>query len=512
MLSIMLAGLIAFSTLFSPALISSAQAQGLSILRDAEIEEWIVDYSYPIFEAANLEPESIEFLIVGDPTLNAFASGRTMGIFTGLITAADTPNQIEGVIAHEAGHMAGGHGPRRAEAYAQASRPILLSLVLAAAAIAAGAPEAGIGLFGLGQQIGTVNALAYTRGQEASADQAALSYLTKVGHSGEGLIEFFGKLRNSQIITARRANPYLQSHPLANARVTALTDRVTKSEYSNVKDDEAAIKRLRLIQAKIKGFLQDPIYTLRQYPLSDQSDPGKYARAVAFYRDSSIDRALTEINSLLNDYPDNPYFQELKGQMLFEFGRISESIEPHRKSVALKPTKALLKVNLGRALLATGDTQHVREAIEVLNAALALEPDNSFGWYELARAHGTLFEEGPALLATAESRYYGGDKGGALQFARRSLQHFERGTPQWQEAQDIIVAVSNEGNRRNSGARRQQRPDGRRGGGQGGGRGNRPDQGDDETGSKDDQPEKETPDQSDTLPEDGRVPEVDTLP
>lgn len=442
-IAILLAGFISVTAVLAPA-----YAQGLSIIRDAEIEEWIADYSYPIFEAAQLDPDSIEFLIVANATPNAFAGGRTMGIFTGLITSADTPNQIEGVIAHEAAHMAGGHGPRRAEAFARAGRPVILSLVLAAAAIAAGAPEAGIGLLGLGQQIGTVNALAYTRGQESSADQAAVSYLDKIGHSSQGLVEFFGKLRNNQLFSARRVNPYLQSHPLANQRITALRKRVQASPYYENKDDEAAITRLQLIQAKIRGYLQQPKFTLREYPPSDRSAPGRYARAMAFYRGTDIDRALVEINDLLEDYPDYPYFQELKGQMLFEFGRVQEAVEPHRLSVKYAPTKALLRINLGRALLATDDHEQIEEAVMVLKSALRLEPDNSFGWHELARAHGALDDEGPALLCTAESRYFAGAKLDAMQFARRALPYFKRGTREWQQAQDIIIAVSNEGKRR----------------------------------------------------------------
>ena len=459
------------------ALTMSVPAQSQTLLRDTEIEDWIRDYSDPIFRAAKLDPESIEILLIGDQTPNAFAGGRIMGIFTGLITTADTPNQVEGVIAHEAGHMAGGHGPRRAEAYARASRPILLSLVLAAGAIAAGAPEAGIGLLGLGQQIGTVNALAYTRGQEASADQAAISYLNSVGHSSRGLVEFFGKLRNTQVLRSRRINPYYQTHPLAGVRMAALTERVEASEYKTVQDSAADIARMRLIQAKIKGFLQQPRFTLREYPLTDQSAPARYARAVAFYRGTDLPRALKEIDSLLDEYPTNPFFQELKGQMLFEFGQSIEAIEPHRRSVELAPTSALLRVNLGRALLGTETDSNMREAVDVLKSALVLEPDNSFGWFELARAYGYLNEEAYAMLATAESRYHSGAKPDAAQFARRAIREFERGSPEWHQAQDIIVAVTNETKRRGARGRGGQ---GERGGrGPGGSRrrgGDRPDQ------------------------------------
>ena len=425
-------------------LTATLPAHAQSLLRDEEIEQWIDDYSLPIFRVAGLPAEQINIWLIGDPTPNAFAGGLNMGIHTGLITTADNPNQVQGVIAHEAGHIAGGHTARSDDVISAASRPVLLSLVLAAGAIAAGAPEAGIGLLGLGQNIGLANILKYSRGQESSADQAAITYLDAVGASSRGLIEFFGKLRNFQVITGRRVNPYLQTHPLANQRVTALTERAQQSPHYLKTDSPEEIARFRMIQAKIKGFLQDSNSTFREYPLSDQSDPAHYARAVAYYRSADIERGLEEVNFLIEKHPDNPYFHELKGQMLFEFGRIAESIGPHRDSVKLAPDKALLRINLGRALIATEDVGQYQEATTVLRSALQLEPDNSFGWYELARAYGGLDDLGLAHLATAESRYHAGAKAEANQFARRALAEIEHGTPEWRRASDIIVATQDE--------------------------------------------------------------------
>ncbi len=429
----------------------SAQAQ---LLRDVEIENYLDDNVRPIYRAAGLPADNIKILIVGDNSPNAFAGGLTTGITTGLIVAADTPNQINGVMAHEAGHILGGHTARSDEAISAATRPILLSLVLAAGAIAAGAPEAGIGLLGLGQNVALANYLTYSRSQESAADQAAVTVLDKMGQSSVGLLEFFGKLRNNQLLTNRRINPYLQSHPLANQRITALEERVRSSPYSGVRDSEEEIFRLRMIQAKIKGFLQEAHVTLRQYPVSDVSKPARYARAVAYYRAADIDRAGREIDSLLAEEPDNPFFHELKGQMLFEFGRVREAIAPHRRSVELMPNKALLKINLGRALLAVEEPDSLRLAAEELKSALLLEPDNSFGWFELARAYGGLGQEPLADLATAESRYHVGDKVAANRFARRALQRLPKNTPEWRQASDVIAATSGDNAPRVRGARR----------------------------------------------------------
>jgi len=410
------------------------------LLRDAEIEQFLDDYSRPVFKAAGLPTDQIEILIVGDQSFNAFAGGLVMGVNTGLLTISDTPRQIQGVIAHEAGHIAGGHSARSDEALASATRPMLLSLVLAAGAIAAGAPDAGVGILGLGQTIGIANALKYSRGQESSADQAALTYLEAIGRSGAGLVESFRNLSNEQIIHGRRVNPYMQTHPLALQRVTALEERAKMSPYYDVEDSPEEIERLRLIQAKIKGFLQDTNSTLREYPYSDQSDAAHYARAVAYYRSADLERALVEIGQLLAAYPDNPYYNELKGQMLFEFGRIADSIEPHRRSVELAPDKALLLINLARALSATEEPEKLQESVKDLKSALLIEPDNSFGWFELARAYGALGEEPLADLAMAESRYNDGAKPEAASFASRARAKLQKGTPEWRQATDIIVA------------------------------------------------------------------------
>lgn len=424
--------------------LSAPAAQAISLIRDAEIERFMDEYSRPIMEVAGVNPDSIEILIVNDQTLNAFATGRYMGFHTGLLTIADTPNQIEAVIAHEVAHIAVGESVRRPQAYATAARPMLLSLLLAAGAIAAGAPEAGIGLLGLGQTVGTANALRFTRGQEASADQSSITYLDALGKSSKGALELWTKVRNSQIIRGRRINPYMQTHPLANDRLTALQQRAEASPYFHVKDSAEEIHRLHLIQAKIYGFLHDPNYVFRRYPLSDQSEPAHYARSVAYFRQSKIDEAVSEITTLIEQRPDHPYFHELKGQILFEYGHVMEAIEPQRRAVELMPDVALPRISLGRSLLATNEPALMEEAVTQFRRALFLERNNSFGWFELARTYSALGDDAMANLATAESRFHAGARGDANVFARRAMTRLERGSTEWRQAMDIILATQPE--------------------------------------------------------------------
>ncbi|MEM9809882.1 MAG: M48 family metalloprotease [Pseudomonadota bacterium] len=412
------------------------------LLRDAEIENWIEDMSHPLYEAAGLQPETVNIYLIGDPTPNAAAGGLNMLIHTGLITLADTPNQVEGVIAHETGHIAGGHSARTADAIARASRPAMLSLVLGAALLAAGAPPAaGFGALGLGQQVAQGNFLAYSRGQESAADQAAVTYLDSVGHSSRGLLEFFDKLSNEQLISGNRPPPYLLTHPLALQRSNALRQRAEKSPFWEDPETDDEIYKLRMVQAKIHGFMNDPRVTHRQYPLTNQSDPARYARAVAYYRASDLEAASREIDRLIAKHPDNPYFHELKGQMLFEHGFVAEAVPPHRTSIKLAPQHALLKVNLARALLATEDTSGVDEAAVLLGQALRMEPGNSFAWTELARAYSFQGHNALAALSQAEAYFYGGNALNAHRFATRARNDLQAGTPEYQQALDIIVAT-----------------------------------------------------------------------
>ena len=429
----------ALITAFAPI---AAQAQGIAILRDTEIEIFLEDYSIPIFEAAGLTPEAVDIYLVGDQTPNAFvAGGLNMFIHTGLITLADNPNQVEGVIAHEVGHLTGGHNARRSDAFAAANKPLLLSLLLAAGAAAAGAPEAGIGLLGLGQNIGIANFLKYTRGQEASADQAAIIYLERVGSSGKGLQDFFAKLRNFQTLTSRRVNPYLQTHPLAQSRILSLEQGVLTSPYYDVRVTNDEQYRFDMIKGKINGFLLDPNSTFRKYPLSNTSDEAVYARAVAYFRSAQIDLALKSVHALLEKQPNNAFFHELEGQMLFEFGRVHDAIAPHQRSVDLMPDAPLFHINLARAMLATEDKSNFDGAVEHFNQALEFEPDNSLAWFELARAYGGLGKIGMANLATAEHRYHRGDRDSAISFAKRAQQSFKEGSREWRHANDVINAA-----------------------------------------------------------------------
>ncbi len=428
---------------FALSFATPAAAQGL--IRDAEIEDTLRAYSNPLFTAAGLAPNDVDIYIVNDPSVNAFvAGGQNVFVHTGLIMAADTPNEIIGVLAHETGHISGGHAARRSQDIDRAMFPMLISIGLGVLAIAAGAPDAGAALISGSQAFAMADIVRHTQVQESSADQAAVEFLDSTGQSGSGLITFFNTQIRPYEFMVRRAPPWMMTHPYSSDRVEALRQRVEAAEHHDATDTPENIRRFQFMQAKLIGFVRNEGQTLARYPVSDRSQPARYARAVAYYRVSNLASARRELDSLMAEDPNNAYFQELMGQILFENGRAAESVRYHRRSLELAPRQPLLQINLARALIAANGRAGADEAVELLQAAIAREPDNAFAWRELASARDLRGEEGLAQLASAEQNFALGDYGAALSFAERARRTLPRNTPSYQRANDIVTFAGNE--------------------------------------------------------------------
>lgn len=442
------AGCIAALAAMIAAPAASAVCPGPCV-RDAEIESILREYSDPIFAAAGLNPSDVDLYLINDPSIQAFvANGQKVHIFTGLIMEAETPEMLKGVIAHETCHIACGHSATRAMAADAAGNMSLVSIGLGVLALAAGAPDAGIALIGSSSQFGYLTFAKHTRSEESSADQKAVSYLEATGQSGEGLIQFFEKNRYQELLSGARRFPYFASHPLTNERIGQLRARVAESKTKAVPQTERAIDQLARMKAKLIGFTQPANKVYRDYPQSDTSIPARYARAISAYRVPDIGTAMKEIDGLIELEPENPYFYELRGQILFESGQIEESIEPNRKSVALAPDQPLLKVNLARSLVEKGTEESVEEAIGLLIDARTREPDNAFAWNQLARAYAKQNRVGDADLATAEEAYAIGDIRRAHIFASRAVHKLDANSPNGRRASDIAAITDPRANGR----------------------------------------------------------------
>jgi predicted Zn-dependent protease len=431
-----LSGLIAAAALVVAATPAAAQ----STIRDTEIEGIIREWSDPVFVAMGLDPAEVEVLLVADNDLNAFATrGRIMGINTGLILRTETPGQLLGVIAHEAGHIKNRHTLRDG-ASAAGMQPFLMSMALGALAVLAGEPGAGAALLGSGQYFGTLGALRYLQGQEGEADITAARGLEAAGESGRGLVEFFENFRSQEVFSDARRFPYFRSHPLSGQRIEALRRPVEAMSNYNRVDSPERLAQHALIRAKIQAFMNPPTQTLRTYLDTDTSFPARYARAIAWYRDGQTQRALDATDALIAEDEDNPYLWELKGQILFEEGRPAEAIAAHRRSVELLPEAPLLRVNLAHALIETNDPAQLDDAIDNLKLAAAREPDNTLAWRLLSQAYSSQGKEGEARLASAEFYFAAGGQQQATQFALRARELLPRGSIEWRRAMDIVLA------------------------------------------------------------------------
>jgi predicted Zn-dependent protease len=419
---------------------AAAQNRGIGLIRDAEIENIIRDYATPIFNAAGLDAESVKIHLVGDPRLNAFvAGGQRMFINTGLLIRAETPEQVIGVIAHEAGHIAGGHLARVQDELRNAElKSIIAAVVGVAAGLASGDSRVAAGIIGEGSQAAFADLLKYSRTQESSADAAGLKYLDSVGLSARGLVEFFGLLQREIRVTGGREHPYLSSHPLTADRISAVKAHLAFSRFTNASTPPALAKQHALVRAKLIGFMEPLETTLEIYGEEDGSIPARYARAIAYYQRSDLKRSLPLIDSLITDDPDNPYFYELKGQMLLENGRVGESIIPYTRMAELAPGEPLLRTALAKAQVESGNPALLEGALSNLLAASRSEPDMAESWRLLTIVYGRLGRPGELALSQAEYNLLGGDAEAAEALGNRAIDILPVGSPGSIRAQDIV--------------------------------------------------------------------------
>jgi predicted Zn-dependent protease len=420
-------------------------AAAQSALRDSETELLFQDISRPLISAAGLD-KSTNVVLLNDPEINAFvAGGQTVYIQSGLLIASDNVNQLQGVIAHELGHVAGGHVIRMQSGMKEAGGISIATMVLGALAMAAGAGEAAMGIMMAGQQAAMGRFLAFTRTQESSADSAGAKYLSAAGISGKGSIEFFKTLQNQEyrIRAELPKDSYDRTHPLSSERIEALLGVYEKDPAWNRPPDPALEARFQRVKAKLLGFVNPKLATTR-YPESDRSVPAHYARAYAYHVGAYPDKALSEAEALLKTNPDDPFFLELKGQILLESGKPAEAIAPLRKATAEAGDQPLIAAMLGHALIATEKPQNFVEAKQVLKAAVNRDNQNPFAWYQLGIIYDREGDLPRAALATAERNNLEGNPKQALVSAEMALKGIPAGSPDYLRAQDIAMVSRTE--------------------------------------------------------------------
>jgi len=421
----------------------------IDFIRDAEIEHYLRELVTPIFRAAEIDPASVNLVLIKDSTINAFvAGGMNMFLYTGLLQITDSPEQLVGVMAHETGHIAGGHLIRGSAAMESASAEAIIGTLLGVAAgVAAGRGDVAIGAIGGAQQVAERNFLSFSRMQEASADAAGMHFLDVAGITTRGMMEFMEKLADQELLPPDRQAEYVRTHPLTQDRVDTIKYHLEHSPLADKKlDPKFAVMHERM-KAKLLGFLQ-PETALLRYTDKDPRLPARYARAIALYQTNQLPRALTVVDTLLRDEPDNPFFMELKAQMLFENGHVEESVGLYKQSVALQPDSALLRVAYAHAMLESKNDARLDSVIQQLTEANRLEEREPETWRYLAAAWGRKAEisknpQDEALVSygLAEEALARGADREAKQFADRALKGLPKASPYYLRAQDIKLSV-----------------------------------------------------------------------
>ena len=434
---LMLALMLAVSAV-QPA--SAQRDSGPQVLRDTETELLCKQMSDPLIVAGGLDPNSVNVVLLNDPEINAFVSqGQTVYLQSGLIAVADNVNQVQGVVAHELGHVIAGDAIRSQQGAKQATGITVLSLLLGAAAMAAGAGEAAMGIMMAGQRAALGEYLAFTRVQESTADATGSRLLSKAGISGKGMIDFFGKLQNQEYrLAIYSKDSFDRDHPINSERIQALSQKLMSDPAWSKPTDPALEARFERVKAKLLGYV-DPNQAILRYPESDQSVPAHYARAYAYHLGGYPDKANAEADALLATDPHDPFFLELKGQILLEGGKPKEAIPPLREAVERSGDAPMIAAMLGHALVSTEDPKNFAEAKQILKVAVNRDNEDPFAWYQLGIIYDREGDVARASLATAERSNLEGNPKLALASAQVAMKGIPPGSPDYLRAQDIAM-------------------------------------------------------------------------
>jgi predicted Zn-dependent protease len=425
-----------------------AAAQGIPLVRDTEVENLLKDYSRPIFKAAGLGSH-VTMRIVRHESFNAFVvDGLNVFMNTGTILQANTPNEVIGVIAHETGHITGGHMAALRTRVARDQTKALLLMVLGIGMMVGGAVAggdsarevggAGGGVMMGGQEVLLRSMLSERRAQESAADQAGIRFLEATRQSGRGMLETFERFAQQEYVSAAHQDIFARSHPVAADRIARLRDLVTKSPYVDRRDPPELQLRHDMARAKISGYLERPQTVFNRYPASDKGLPARYARAIARNCSGRCDQAMGEVDALIKEKPDNPYFWEIKGSFHRWSGKHRQAIPNLRKALQLSGgNESLIQFELAQAMLATEDASLLEEAMMLLRRSILTDPTHSAAHHQLAAAYYRKGLYPQADLSAAQGHFAEGNVKQAKTFASRALAKLKRGSPEWIRAEDI---------------------------------------------------------------------------
>lgn len=441
----LVAGLMTVAVSLAPVKTAYAQAN-LPIVRDAEIEALLNDYVVPLLKAAGISRNRVDVVLVNSKSFNAFVSGTKIFVNLGAIVDSETPNEIIGVLAHEIGHLAGGHQDRLRQQIDRAQTIAVVSTILGVAtSIAAGSQgsragaSAGAGIAAGGAELATRGLLSYQRTEELAADRAAVDYLNATKQSTKGILKTFEGFQKDLALVRDRVNPYRLSHPLPRERIAALEILAQESPYFNKKDPAELQVRHDKARAKILAYTYGPSAVDGAFANAKGSVAHQYGEAISTQLYRNPRNAIPMIDKLIKSSPNNAYYHEIKGEVMLKAQDAKGAVKAFSDAVRIDGARSpTMMVGLGHALVLSGTQEDLRRAVGELEVAISLDPANSNAHRHLAMAYGRLGDTGSANLATAEAQFYAGQYKSAKQFAARAKRAFPQNAPQWLRADDIL--------------------------------------------------------------------------
>jgi predicted Zn-dependent protease len=383
------------------------------LVRDAEIEEYLYDVSKPIFYAAGLKKDSVNFYLVKENSINAFVyGGSNIFVHTGLIESSDTPNMLQGVIAHELGHIMGAHlvkmQPQLSKALATYAIATLLGVGILATDSSMSGTNAAIASTMLGQHIAERQFLSFSRTQEAEADRYAMLFLKKSEISSNGMLELFRKLESMQKKFVKEIDQYSVTHPLSTQRFDYFINNPVLGKNSY--DEKSLLERHRFIQAKILAYSNNnTLYTNSNEILTNE----KYKLYYLAYKsilENNNTQALNFVQKLLKINKKNPFFHEAASMIYLKLNNLPKAKEHFEKALEYSKNNIFLKHEFASFLIKNfNDPQNINNAIFILESLKNTNEANAVLYQNLQIAYPKLNMEDYYLISRIEEIVLFGD-------------------------------------------------------------------------------------------------------
>ncbi|MBR6752345.1 MAG: M48 family metalloprotease, partial [Alphaproteobacteria bacterium] len=242
-------------------------ARALSVINDTETESVLRKIIMPVALAADIPENRLKIHIVNDDDFNAFVSGgEDVFIYTGLLTRIKNTNALQAVVAHELGHMIGGHmAQMSARMEAELKRTLIIQALGIGLMVAGGNPSLGAGVLAGAGGVAQQSLLSFSRDEERVADEFAVDLMVDANINPTGLITVFEQMQNITGAAEAKINKNRSNHPLTVERIKNARDKIAQIKH-NQKYKTYDDKEYELVRAKLIGYLYNERQILDKYP------------------------------------------------------------------------------------------------------------------------------------------------------------------------------------------------------------------------------------------------------